>query len=103
MKRYVISPEASADLDGIWNYIAERASVETATDFIWRFYEAFVSIASSPRAGVNMSDLPPGDVRKFPMGNYLIYYRALPGKIVIARVLHGKRIQKKAFLKKRDR
>ena len=34
------------------------------------------------------------------MGNYLIYYRALPGKIVIARVLHGKRAQKKAFLKK---
>jgi plasmid stabilization system protein ParE len=47
-----------------------------------------------------MPDLPPGDVRKFPMGNYLIYYRALPGKILIARVLHGKRIQRRAFLKK---
>jgi plasmid stabilization system protein ParE len=47
------------------------------------------------------ADLPPCDVRKFPMGNYLIYYRALPGKIPIARVLHRKRIQRKAFLQKR--
>jgi plasmid stabilization system protein ParE len=47
-----------------------------------------------------MPDLPPGDVRKFPMGNYLIYYRSLAGKIVIARVLHGKQVQRKAFLKK---
>ena len=46
---------------------------------------------------MNMPDLPPGDVRKFPMGNYLIYYRALPGKIVIARVLHGKRAQETHF------
>jgi plasmid stabilization system protein ParE len=72
----------------------------SATDFVWRFHAAFRTIASSPRAGVNMPDLPPGDVRKFPMGNYLIYYRALPGKILIARVLHGKRIQRRAFLKK---
>ena len=68
MKRYVVSPEATADLDSIWDYIAERASAQTATDFLWRFYETFTSIASSPRAGVNMPDLPPGDVRKFPMG-----------------------------------
>jgi toxin ParE1/3/4 len=100
VKRYVSSPEASADLDSIWDYIAERGGVETATGFLWRFYETFVSIASSPRAGVNMPDLPPGDVRKFPMGNYLIYYRALPGRILIARILHGKRVQRRAFPRK---
>lgn len=97
MKRYLISQDASADLDAIWDYIAERGGAETATAFIWKFYETFASIATSPRAGVNMPDLPPGDVRKFPMGNYLIYYRALPGKIIIARILRGKRIQGKAL------
>ncbi len=100
MKRYLISQEASADLDSLWDYIAERASADVASDFIWKFYEVFSSIASSPRAGVNMPDLPPGDVRKFPMGNYLIYYRALPGKIVIARILQGKRVQRTAFRQK---
>lgn len=68
MTRYKVSREASADLDNIWDYIAERSSAEIATDFLWRFYEAFVSIGSSPRAGVNIPDLPPGDVRKFPFG-----------------------------------
>ncbi|MGA2730350.1 MAG: type II toxin-antitoxin system RelE/ParE family toxin [Terracidiphilus sp.] len=68
MRRCVVSADASADLDSIWDYIAERAGAETATGFIWRLYEAFASIASSPRAGVSMPDLPPGDVRKFPMG-----------------------------------
>jgi plasmid stabilization system protein ParE len=41
-----------------------------------------------------MPDLPLGDVPKFPLGNYLIYYHALPGKILIARVLHRKRVRR---------
>jgi plasmid stabilization system protein ParE len=93
-----VSREARADLDGIWDYIAERADMDTAEEFIWKFYETFSSIASSPRAGVSVPDFAPGDVRKFPMGNYLIYYRAARNKILIARVLHGKRLQRRAFL-----
>jgi toxin ParE1/3/4 len=100
VKRYLISANATADLDSIWDYIATSSSADVASGFIWKFHEVFASIASSPRAGVKMPELPPGDVRKFPMGNYLIYYRALPGKILIARVLHGKRVQRRAFLKK---
>jgi toxin ParE1/3/4 len=100
VRRYLVSREAGADLDGIWDYIAERGSVNIATGFLGKFRESFASIGSSPRAGVNMPELPPGDMRKFPMGNYLIYYRALPKKIVIVRVLHGKRIQGKALRKK---
>ena len=99
MKRYQLSREADADLNGIWVYIVQRASAEAASDFIWKFYETFRSLAGSPRAGVNIPDVP-GDVRKFPMGNYLIYYRVLPGKVLIDRVLHGKRLQKAAFRKK---
>jgi toxin ParE1/3/4 len=100
VKRYLISANATADLDSIWDHIATRSSPDVASGLIRKVYEVFASIALSPRAGVNMPDLPPGDVRKFPMGNYLIYYRALPGKIHIARVLHGKRVQRRAFLKK---
>jgi toxin ParE1/3/4 len=98
--RYQISGDAKADLDGIWNYIADRAGAETASQFIWKFDQTFASIAASPRAGVNSPDLPPGDVRRFPMGNYLIYYRVLSGKILISRVLHGKRAPGRAFRQK---
>jgi toxin ParE1/3/4 len=96
--RYRVSADAKADLDGIWNYIADRAGADTANHFLWRLNQTFASIAVSPGAGVNCPEL--GDVRKFPMGNYLIYYRVLPGKILISRVLHGKRAQRRAFRQK---
>ena len=100
MKGYVISPEARADLESIWDYIAERTSAETATEFLWRFYETFASIASSPAAGVVGSSFLPEGTRKFPMGQYLIYYRSRRGGIRISRVLHGRRIQERAWRQK---
>jgi toxin ParE1/3/4 len=100
VKRYVVSPDARTDLDDIWDYIAERGSAESATDFVWKLYDTFTSIGSSPKAGVAAPSLLPGDTRKFPMGNYLIYYRPMRGKVLILRVLHGKRLQKKALQKR---
>jgi toxin ParE1/3/4 len=97
VKRYVVSVDARRDLDTIWDYIAGRSNAETASDFIWKLYETFTSIASSPAAGVRVPNLLPDGTRKFPMGNYLIYYRPMRGRVLIARVLHGKRLQKKAL------
>ena len=97
MKRYTISVEARSDLDGIWDYIAERSTTETATEFLWKFYASFQSIASSPSAGVAMPDFQPAGIRRFLMGKFLIYYLPARGKISILRVLHGKRLQMKAF------
>jgi toxin ParE1/3/4 len=95
-----LSPLARADLDGIWDYIAGRSSAETATGFIWKFYEIFASIASSPAAGVAAPDLLREGARKFPMGNYLVYYKPKRGRVEILRVLHGKRVQRRALRKK---
>jgi toxin ParE1/3/4 len=97
VKGYVVSPEARADLDAIWDYIEERSSVDTAAEFMQRFYEIFASIASSPAAGIAVPDLLAHGGRKFPMGNYLIYYRPKRSKVEIVRVLHGKRVQRKAL------
>ncbi len=93
MKRYVVSTDARADLDEIWDYIAARSSAETASTFLWRFHDTFASLAQSPSAGVVVPGFGEDPVRKFPMGNYLIYYRPMRGKVMIWRVLHGKRIQ----------
>ncbi len=96
MKRYLVSRQARADLDEIWDYIEERSSVDSAAAFVQRFCDVFASIGSSPAAGIAIPDLLP-DARKFPMGNYLVYYRPKRGKVEILRVLHGKRLQKKAL------
>jgi len=97
VKRYTISVQARSDLDGIWDYIAERSNAGTATEFLWKFYALFQSIASSPSAGVAMPDFQPAGIRRFLMGKFLIYYLPGRGKISILRVLHGKRLQMKAF------
>jgi len=100
VKAYSISADARSDLDAIWNYIAERSSAETATEFLWKFYTAFHSIASSPSVGVAMADFQPAGIRKFFMGKFLIYYLPARGKVSILSVLHGKRLQMKAFERK---
>jgi toxin ParE1/3/4 len=101
VKGYVVSPDARVDLEGIWDYIAERSSVEIATKFLQKkFYDTFASVASSPSAGVAVADFPVEGTRKFPMGNYLIYYQSKRGKVRISRVLHGKRLQRRAWFQK---
>lgn len=62
--------------------------------------ETFKSIGSSPAAGVAALDFKPEGTRRFPMGNYIIYYRLVRGakpKVLISRVLHGKRRQKRSY------
>jgi plasmid stabilization system protein ParE len=100
VKSYTISTEARSDLDGIWNYIAERSSAETAAEFLWKFYASFQSIASSPAVGVAMPEVKAAGVRKFCMSKFLIYYLPGRGKISILRVVHGKRLQMKALQEK---
>jgi plasmid stabilization system protein ParE len=103
VKRYEIAPEAKKDLDAIWDRIAKASSAEIATNFLWKFYETFGSIGSSPAAGVAALDFRPEGTRRFPMGNYIIYYRPVrggKGKVLISRGLHGKRLQKRSYHKK---
>lgn len=47
------------------------------------------TIASFPEAGQTCNELAPG-LRRFPIGNYVIFYR-VTGRIEIARVPHGAR------------
>jgi plasmid stabilization system protein ParE len=102
VKSYEIAREAKKDLDAIWDRIARDSNAETATNFLWKFYETFKAIGSSPAAGVAARDFKPEGTRKFPMGNYIVYYRPARGgksNILISRVLHGKRLQKRAYYK----
>jgi len=97
VKRYVLTSDARADLDSIWKYIARKSSAETATELLYRIRDVFPTLASSPSVGVRVSGAPQPDLRKFPMGNYLIYYRPKHGGVRIERVIHGKRQQSRAL------
>ncbi len=47
-------------------------------------------LANNPAIGERQDELRAG-LRRFVMGNYLIFYETVPGGIRVVRVLHGAR------------
>jgi plasmid stabilization system protein ParE len=60
-----------------------------------RFVHAFAMLGKTPDLGMASDRIELG-VRKFPVGNYLIYYGPRKNRVSISRVIHGRRRQKKA-------
>lgn len=73
---HILSPEAEAELEGIWFYIAkESGNPDIADRFIDSLTEHFYLLAQSPRIGRRRDyDLRPG-IRSFPVGQYIVLYR----------------------------
>jgi toxin ParE1/3/4 len=99
MKRIRVSHHARRDLDSIWHYIANDASnADIADRVIDSIVAHFAFLARQPEAGRSREDIG-SQVRSFPSGDYLIYYRDSKPRLVISRILHGKRDQQGAWNK----
>ena len=86
-----LAPEAEAELDEIWYFIAtESGSVDIADRFINSITDRFFRIAAYPNAGRAREDLRPG-LRSFPVGQYLVIYRVVAPDVLILHVAHGRR------------
>ena len=85
MPKLIISPTAREDLKEIRDYIAED-NKSTALAYIKMLHGKCKKLADSPKIGVQY-----GALRKFPVGNYLIFYREQKKHIEIVRVLHANR------------
>jgi toxin ParE1/3/4 len=93
--KYRVSAKADRDLLNIWKHIA--ADNEPAADRVHDLlYEKFRALAIAPGIGVAANHVAP-NTRKVPVGEYIIYYRAGRDRILIARVLHGRRRQMQAY------
>jgi toxin ParE1/3/4 len=88
---YRLSPLAERDLKEIWSYVAEDASFTSADRLIDAIFDRFELLAEQPRMGRLRPEFGAG-VRSFTVENFIIYYRH-DGKVLIARVLHGRRDQ----------
>ena len=85
----VISPDARKDLSDIWDYIA-TGSVEAADalyDECLRQFDLFVIM---PNMGKRRDELG-SNLRSFPVGRYLVFYRVENEELTIVRVLHSAR------------
>ena len=85
-----LAPEAEADLDELWYYVATNAGVEVADRLVDSITTRFFLLGLHPGAGRRRDDLRPG-LRSFPVGDYIVFYRVEGDDVLIQRVVRGSR------------
>ena len=87
-----ISAEAEADLDDIWFYVATEGQNAQRADYLLdRFAVFFSRLARNPYLGRRRDDLRLG-YRSFPVGDYVVVYRAAgDDEVLILRIIRGSR------------
>lgn len=89
MRKIVRTPAAVRDLAAIADYIA-AGNLTAALDFYDEIDRLLTMIAQYPEVGEAVHHLSPG-LRRFTLGNYLLFYRPVDDEIELIRVLHGGR------------
>jgi len=89
MPRILARPQAQADLDDIWWYIAQD-NPDNADRFLGEIEQRFRALSQFPRMGANRDELMPL-LRSFAVGNYVVFYLPVEDGIEIVRVLQGMR------------
>ena len=82
-------PDAEADLDDLWLFIAQDDPVY-ADRFIDRIADTCNLLGENPLMGRSRPELAP-DLRSFPVGSYLIFYQPLDDGIEIIRIISAAR------------
>lgn len=90
-RRYVLAPEAARDLAGIWRYLRDESSEDTADRVESIIRSKFAYLAEFPNAGHYRRDLTSADVRFYSVYWYLIVYRPEMKPLQIVAILHGRR------------
>ncbi len=90
--RLFLSSPAQADVEEIWSHIAtESGSAEIADSVIGSIDETFRLLRRNPNLGRRRDEDLRQEMRSFPSGNYIIFYRSRTAAVEIVRVLHGHR------------
>jgi toxin ParE1/3/4 len=87
MNRFLLAPSARADLDHIWDYIADQSLVQAdrMSDLL---YEKFRALAEQPGMGSEWELAGPG-IRHFTIKNHTIFYRPTDYGVEIVRIARG--------------
>ena len=87
-----LAPQAEAELDDIWIYVArESGNLEIADRLIDSITDSFYLLAGHPHIGRRRdADLRPG-LRSFAVGQYVIIYSIVQNAVMILHVIRGSR------------
>lgn len=95
MSGYIISPEASQDLDEISDYFLSR-SLEAGERFVNGFEQKCKNLMKFPNMGRSYAEVEPL-LRGVPLEGYIILYRVIEDGVEIVRVVSGYRNLKSLF------
>jgi plasmid stabilization system protein ParE len=87
---YILGIDADFDLDEIWEFIAAD-EIDAADHWIEKPFDAFESLGRTPGMGHRREDLTSHRVLFWPVGAYLVIYRAERRPIEIVAVTQGSR------------
>jgi antitoxin ParD1/3/4 len=90
MSGFVFHPDAFADLEEIWDFIAED-SLDAADRVLAEIYEAIGSLVPFPQVGHIRSDLTSRPVRFHPVRDFLVAYAFEEKPLIILAIVHGRR------------
>jgi plasmid stabilization system protein ParE len=91
MSGYSFHPEALADLDEIWEFIAQD-NIDAADRVLADIHGVLRTLAASPHIGYRRPDLTSQPLRfHVASGEYLIVYAPDETPIWIVGILHGRR------------
>jgi toxin ParE1/3/4 len=95
---HLVAPQASADLNNIWYYVAkESGSIEIADQLLDSITERFFLLAGYPYLGRPRNDDLGIGLRSFPVGEYVIVYLVEDKDVLILRVVHGRQDLEEVF------
>ena len=86
--RVVFAPAALRDLQAIGDYIAVE-NRRRASSFVGELRAACNALSSEAQRYALQPQWP--DIRRMPVGNYLVLYRAMAETVQIVRVIHSAR------------
>ena len=96
MARVALTSPARADLDAIWNYIAQD-NLSAADRLIDEIFHRCSVFAAQPAAAAPADRFQAAGLRYFAVGRYVVFYRPEEDGILVIRVLHGARNLEELF------
>lgn len=90
MSGYAFHPEAFADLEDIWEHIAEQ-NIDAADRVIDEIFSTLRTLASSPHIGYRRPELTTRPLRFMVVCEYLIAYAPAETPLWVIAVIHGRR------------
>jgi len=90
MTGFVLHPEALADLDEIWGFIAAD-NLQAADRVVDEIHATIRSLVSFPHLGHVRADLTSRPLRFHPVREFVIAYAPDERPLLILAILHGRR------------